>query len=209
MNFEYVPVLAMLVLSALVPGLFLAVSALFAPRRPSVVKQEPFECGNVSSGSARGRFAVKFYLTAILFIVFDVEVVFLYPGAALPPPRHVRLRRDDDLHLRPRARAGLRLAQGRARVGLSGAPPLPSPERRGGCRPPKGGSSPRLVAGDYSGILNAASSWGSAPCVRMYSAITSSVTLPLVQTKYPRAHRCRRQNSVRNRRQSCSSRGFA
>jgi hypothetical protein len=40
----------------------------------------------------------------------------------------------------------------------------------------------------------------------MYSAITSSGTLPLVQTKYPRAHRCRRRNSVRNRRQSCSSR---
>jgi len=81
MQFEYVPVLAMLVLSALVPGLFLAVSALFAPRCPSVTKGEPFECGNVSSGSAWGRFSVKFYLTAILFIVFDVEVVFLYPWA--------------------------------------------------------------------------------------------------------------------------------
>jgi len=49
MKFEYIPVLAMLVLSAVVPGLFLAVSALFGPRRPSAVKQEPFECGNVSS----------------------------------------------------------------------------------------------------------------------------------------------------------------
>ena len=83
MQFEYVPVLAMLVLSALVPGLFLAVSALFAPRCPSVIKGEPFECGNVSSGPAWGRFSVKFYLTAILFIVFDVEVVFLYPWALL------------------------------------------------------------------------------------------------------------------------------
>jgi len=83
MKFEYVPVLAMLVLSALVPGLFLVASAVFAPRCPSVVKQEPFECGNVSSGPAWGRFSVKFYLTAILFIVFDVEVVFLYPWALL------------------------------------------------------------------------------------------------------------------------------
>jgi NADH-quinone oxidoreductase subunit A len=83
MKFEYIPVLAMLVLSALVPGLFLAVSALFGPRRPSVVKGESFECGNVSSGPAWGRFSVKFYLTAILFIVFDVEVVFLYPWALL------------------------------------------------------------------------------------------------------------------------------
>jgi NADH-quinone oxidoreductase subunit A len=83
MKFEYIPVLAMLVLSGLVPGIFLAVSALLGPRRPSSIKQEPFECGNVSSGPAWGRFSVKFYLTAILFIVFDVEVVFLYPWALL------------------------------------------------------------------------------------------------------------------------------
>src|SRR5262245_20950841 len=83
MKFEYIPVLAMLALSALVPGIFLAVSALFGPRRPSAIKEQPFECGNVSSGPAWGRFSVKFYLTAILFIVFDVEVVFLYPWALL------------------------------------------------------------------------------------------------------------------------------
>ena len=83
MKFEYIPVLAMFALAALVPCIFLAVSALFGPRRPSVVKEQPFECGNVSSGSAWGRFSVKFYLTAILFIVFDVEVVFLYPWALL------------------------------------------------------------------------------------------------------------------------------
>lgn len=45
------------------------------------VKDEVFECGNPSSGPARGRFAVHFYLVAILFIVFDVEVVFMYPWA--------------------------------------------------------------------------------------------------------------------------------
>jgi NADH-quinone oxidoreductase subunit A len=47
------------------------------------VKDEPFECGNPSSGSAWGRFSVKFYLVAILFIVFDVEVVFMYPWAVV------------------------------------------------------------------------------------------------------------------------------
>ena len=83
MRFEYIPVLAMLVLAALVPAIFLGVSWLFGPRRPSAVKSEPFECGNVSSGPAWGRFSVKFYLTAILFIVFDIEVVFLYPWALL------------------------------------------------------------------------------------------------------------------------------
>lgn len=83
MKFEYIPVLAMFALAALVPGIFLGVSALLGPRRPSAVKAEPFECGNVASGPAWGRFSVKFYLTAILFIIFDVEVVFLYPWALL------------------------------------------------------------------------------------------------------------------------------
>ncbi len=83
MKFEYIPVLAMFVLAALVPAIFLGVSALLGPRRPSAVKAQPFECGNVASGPAWGRFSVKFYLTAILFIVFDVEVVFLYPWALL------------------------------------------------------------------------------------------------------------------------------
>ncbi len=54
---------------------------ILGPRRPSLVKGEAFECGNPPTGSAWGRFSVKFYLTAILFIVFDVEVVFMYPWA--------------------------------------------------------------------------------------------------------------------------------
>ncbi len=81
MTLEYVPVLVTLVVAAIVPALFLGVGRLLAPRRPTAVKSEAFECGNPSSGSAWGRFAVKFYLPAILFIVFDVEVVFLYPWA--------------------------------------------------------------------------------------------------------------------------------
>ncbi|MCW5893496.1 MAG: NADH-quinone oxidoreductase subunit A [bacterium] len=83
MKFEYVPVLVTLAIAAAVPSLFLLVSALFGPRQPNPVKDEPFECGNPSSGPAWGRFSVKFYLTAILFIIFDVEVVFLYPWAIL------------------------------------------------------------------------------------------------------------------------------
>src|SRR5215470_20279273 len=79
----YVPVLATIVISALVPTLFLVVSAALSPRKPSGVKSEAFECGNPSSGPAWGRFAVKFYLPAILFVVFDVEVVFMYPWALL------------------------------------------------------------------------------------------------------------------------------
>lgn len=56
---------------------------LLGPSRETPVKGDAFECGNPPTGSAWGRFSVKFYLTAILFIVFDVEVVFLYPWAVL------------------------------------------------------------------------------------------------------------------------------
>jgi NADH-quinone oxidoreductase subunit A len=78
---EYVAVLIMALVAAAIPALFIAVSRFLGPRKPSVVKSEAFECGNPATGPAWGRFSVKFYLTAILFIVFDVEVVFLYPWA--------------------------------------------------------------------------------------------------------------------------------
>ena len=80
---EYVAVLIMALVAAVIPALFIAVSRSLGPRKPSTVKAEPFECGNPATGPAWGRFSVKFYLTAILFIVFDVEVVFLYPWAIL------------------------------------------------------------------------------------------------------------------------------
>ena len=78
---EYAAVLIMALVAAAIPALFVAVSRFLGPRKPSVVKSEAFECGNPPTGPAWGRFSVKFYLTAILFIVFDVEVVFLYPWA--------------------------------------------------------------------------------------------------------------------------------
>jgi len=80
---EYVAVLVMVLVAGVIPALFLAVSALLGPRKASAVKSQPFECGNPATGPAWGRFSVKFYLTAILFIVFDIEVVFLYPWAIL------------------------------------------------------------------------------------------------------------------------------
>ena len=80
---EYVAVLIMALVAAVIPALFVAVSRLLGPSKPSAMKSEPFECGNPATGPAWGRFSVKFYLTAILFIVFDVEVVFLYPWAIL------------------------------------------------------------------------------------------------------------------------------
>jgi NADH-quinone oxidoreductase subunit A len=81
MALPYVAILVSFALAALVAGVLLGAGAFLRPHRPSPVKVEAFECGNPSSGPAWGRFSVKFYLTAILFIVFDVEVVFMYPWA--------------------------------------------------------------------------------------------------------------------------------
>lgn len=80
---QYVPVLLSFLVATLIVGGMLGANWLLAPRSPSPVKLEPFECGNPASGSAWGRFPVKFYLTAILFIIFDVEVVLLFPWAVL------------------------------------------------------------------------------------------------------------------------------
>jgi NADH-quinone oxidoreductase subunit A len=75
---------------ALVFGLALALglvlvglAMLLGPRRPSRVKLAPFECGSDPIGDARGRFGVRFYVIALLFVVFDIEAVFIYPWAVL------------------------------------------------------------------------------------------------------------------------------
>ena len=56
---------------------------LVGPKNPTPEKLMPFECGNDTPGAGNTRMSVKFYLTAILFVVFDIEVVFMYPWAAL------------------------------------------------------------------------------------------------------------------------------
>jgi len=58
-------------------------STLLGASKHTAVKDEAFECGNPPTGSAWGRFSVKFYLAAILFIIFDIEVVFMYPWAVV------------------------------------------------------------------------------------------------------------------------------
>lgn len=70
---------------AVVVGVMISLNRILGPRpgRGSAVKGETFECGNPPTGQAWSRFAVKFYMVAILFIVFDVEVVFMYPWAVL------------------------------------------------------------------------------------------------------------------------------
>lgn len=77
----YVPLAVVLLLAGVLAFVIVGVAAVLGPKRPSAIKSENFECGSESTGTARGRFAVKFYVVALLFIVFDVEAVFLYPWA--------------------------------------------------------------------------------------------------------------------------------
>jgi len=78
----YLPLLVVLLLAGGLGAVVSVMSAILGPKRPSAIKSTIFEAGSEPSpGSARQRFAVKFYVVALLFIVFDVETVFLYPWA--------------------------------------------------------------------------------------------------------------------------------
>jgi NADH-quinone oxidoreductase subunit A len=75
------PIAVTLVVAAIIVGAMVNASRWLGPHSPNPIKGQPFECGNPPSGSAWGRFSVRFYLIALLFLVFDVEIVFLYPWA--------------------------------------------------------------------------------------------------------------------------------
>ncbi|HKP89470.1 MAG TPA: NADH-quinone oxidoreductase subunit A [Thermoleophilaceae bacterium] len=78
---SYLPALVFVALGAGVGGLFTYLNAVLGPRRPSKVKSDPYECGLPSEVTSTFRFGISFYLIAMLFILFDIEVVFLYPVA--------------------------------------------------------------------------------------------------------------------------------
>src|SRR5262245_46874717 len=78
---QYLPVLAMVVLAVVFAALSLVASSLLAPRRSTRGKRAPYECGIVPGRDAPERFPVRFYLVAMIFIVFDIEIIFLYPWA--------------------------------------------------------------------------------------------------------------------------------
>ena len=82
----YFPIAVALLVAAGLAAVMLALANVLGPRRPSAVKATPFECGSEPVGSARERFGVKFYVVALLFIVFDIEAIFLYPWAVLLLP---------------------------------------------------------------------------------------------------------------------------
>lgn len=80
---RYFPVLVQVALALAVAAGALVTSHLLGHRVKNKTKEMPYECGMVPVGDARGRFSVKFYLVAMLFILFDVEVVFLFPWAVV------------------------------------------------------------------------------------------------------------------------------
>ena len=79
----YLPVLILLLLAGVMCVAITFLATVLGPRRITTIKEEPFECGNPSVSEGHVRHSVKFYLVALLFIVFDVESVFVYPWAAL------------------------------------------------------------------------------------------------------------------------------
>jgi NADH-quinone oxidoreductase subunit A len=81
---DYLPIVVLFVLGVLFAGLSFMASGLLAPRkRPTAAKLAPYECGIVPDRDPPQRFPVRFYLVAMIFIIFDIEIVFLYPWAVV------------------------------------------------------------------------------------------------------------------------------
>ena len=78
---EYLPILIFLAIAVALALIIVVASLLVAPQRPDREKLSAYECGFEPFEDARGRFDVRFYLVAILFIIFDLEVAFLFPWA--------------------------------------------------------------------------------------------------------------------------------
>ena len=78
---QYLPIVVLGILAVVFGVISLVVSHVLAPRRPSAAKEAPYECGIVPSREPPERFPVSFYVVAMLFIMFDIEIVFIYPYA--------------------------------------------------------------------------------------------------------------------------------
>ncbi len=78
---QYLPIFIMFLIAVAFVVVTMIASHLLGPKKYSKVKYNVFECGVHSEGNARNPFAVKYFLTALLFVLFDVEVIFMYPWA--------------------------------------------------------------------------------------------------------------------------------
>lgn len=80
---DYLPILILLIIAVLFGAGTIAMSHMVGRRKYGIEKMSPYESGMIPVGDARQRFSVKFYVVAILFILFDIEVVFMYPWAVI------------------------------------------------------------------------------------------------------------------------------
>ena len=80
---SYLPIFLMTVLGILFAGLSFVASKLLAPQRPTAAKEAPYECGIVPTHEPSHRFPVRFYLIAMIFVIFDIEIIFLFPWAVV------------------------------------------------------------------------------------------------------------------------------
>ena len=83
MQGDSLAILIFAVVAVALSAIAVLVPALFGPRRPDDVKLAPYESGKLPIGPARGRFPIQYYLYAVLFILFDIEILFLFPWATV------------------------------------------------------------------------------------------------------------------------------
>ena len=82
---QYLPVLLFIIVGILIGGALLLIGSFVSPNRPDPEKLSPYECGFEAFEDARMKFDVRYYLIAILFILFDLEIAFLFPWAVVLP----------------------------------------------------------------------------------------------------------------------------
>ena len=131
---EYLPILLFLVVATGVGIALLVLGSLLGPKRPEREKLSPYECGFEAFEDARMQFDVRYYLIAILFIVFDLEIAFVFPWAVVFRELGVvRPGRDGHVPRPAGARLRLRLEEGSARMGviqtISRGDAQPDPDR--------------------------------------------------------------------------------
>lgn len=80
---DYIPILMIMTVAILFAAASVIASKLFGPKNPNPVKLSTYESGMEPVGTAHGRFSVKYYMVAVLFILFDIEIVFMYPWASM------------------------------------------------------------------------------------------------------------------------------
>jgi len=78
---DYIPIFIFLILAVLFPVVTIVLAKLIRPSAPFLAKLEAYECGIKAASDSRGRYTVRFYIIAILFVIFDVETIFLFPWA--------------------------------------------------------------------------------------------------------------------------------